>query len=96
MDMRMVDLPEGTRLIYANWVRTNSSPFDVALDFGYSPEQGPPDSVPVRVVMSWEEAKAMVALLSENIADYEEQAGPIRKLFSIPSEGNAGDDSPQD
>ncbi|MBS1888413.1 MAG: DUF3467 domain-containing protein [Actinobacteria bacterium] len=88
----MAELSPQTQLIYANWVRTNASPFDVALDFGYSPEQGPPDSIPVRVVMSWEEAKALVALLSENMADYEEQAGPIRKLFATQSEENAGDD----
>ena len=91
MDMRMAELPEGTQLVYANWVRTNSSPFDLSIDFGYTTAPGPPDEYPVRVVMSWEEAKGLLSLVAENVADYEDQAGPIRDLFESGPESDADD-----
>lgn len=76
----MADLPEGTQLVYVNWVRAQSTPFDLGLDFGYNDAPGPPDSYPVRVVMSWEHAKAFIQLLENGLKSYEEQAGPVRDM----------------
>jgi hypothetical protein len=77
----MAELPEGTQLIYANWVRMVGTPFELSIDIGYHDEQGPPERFPARIAMSWEHAKAVSDLLARNIADYEEQAGPIREVF---------------
>jgi uncharacterized protein DUF3467 len=67
-------------MVYANWVRAGQSPFDLTLDFGYRRKPGPPAKFPVRVVMSWEHAKALRAVLDSALTDYEKVAGPIREL----------------
>ena len=74
-------LPDDTDLVYANWVRLNASLLDLSIDFGYveEPFTGPPeDGYPVRVVMSWEQAKGLIELLQDNIRVYEENVGQIR------------------
>ena len=63
---------------------------DVAIDFGYVEESfmGPPeDGYPVRVVMSWEQAKGLIELLQENVKLFEEHVGKIRDF-----EGEGDDD----
>jgi hypothetical protein len=79
-----------TQPIYANWVRSTATPFEMALEFGYSPEGGPPADVPVLVAMTWEHAKALADLLNSNLAAFEAQAGPIRNVFEPANQG--GDD----
>jgi len=59
-------------------MRMNATIFDLAIDFGYHDEPGPPDAFPVRVAMSWEHAKALADLLARNIQAFEEDMGEIR------------------
>lgn len=77
----MTNVPEGTDLVYVNWVRTNATPFDIGIDVGYNDAPGPPDSYPVRLLMTWEHAKAFVELLERNIQSYEEEVGSLRDLI---------------
>ncbi len=58
----------------------NATLFDLAMDFGYADEPGPPDDFPVRVVMSWEHAKSLADLLAQNIQAYEEDIGEVRNF----------------
>jgi hypothetical protein len=67
-------------VIYVNWVRTLASPYDLSLDLGFATDPGPPQTFPVRAVMSWEEAKVLSALLTDAIEGYEENVGPIRDM----------------
>jgi hypothetical protein len=67
-------------LLYANWVRVAATPYDVAMDFGYREDDGAPRSPDARVVMAWEHAKDVLALLQNTIEQYEKQAGPIREF----------------
>jgi hypothetical protein len=87
----MADLPEGTQLVYANWVRLGSTPFDISIDIGYQPEPGPPDSYPLRVVMSWEHAQAFARLLDRTIESYKEQAGELREFEEVPPNDDQAD-----
>jgi hypothetical protein len=83
MTIGIAKLPEETALVYANWVRMNANLLDLAIDFGYVEESfmGPPeDGFPVRVVMSWEQAKGLLELLQENIQIFEGYAGTIRNF----------------
>jgi Protein of unknown function (DUF3467) len=94
MTTGIAKLPEDTALVYANWVRMNAGLLDLSIDFGYVEESfmGPPeDGFPVRVVMSWEQAKVLVELLQENVKLYEEHAGKIR---DFEGEGDDDDDQP--
>lgn len=94
MTRDIAKLPDDTALVYANWVRMNASLLDLAIDFGYveEPFVGPPeDGYPVRVVMSWEQAKGLVELLEDNIRVYEENIGRIR---SFDGEEADDDDDP--
>lgn len=56
----------------------NATLFDLAIDFGYHDEPGPPGAFPVRVAMSWEHAKALADLLAKNIKAYEDEVGQVR------------------
>jgi len=76
----MANLPEDTKLIYANWMRVNGTVYDVGIDFAYIDEDGPPDSYPVRVVMTWEHARLLHGLLERNLASYEEQVRPVQNF----------------
>ncbi len=90
MTTPIVKLPDNTKLVYANWVRLNANVLDLGIDFGYVEEafMGPPeDGFPVRVVMSWEQAKGLMELLQENVSLYEQHAGKIRDF-----EGEEEDD----
>jgi Protein of unknown function (DUF3467) len=86
----IADLPENTKLVYANWVRMNATPFDLAIDLGYHDEPGPPDAFPVRVAMSWEHAKVLADLLAQNIKAYEDQVGEVR-IFDEDGDAHGGD-----
>jgi hypothetical protein len=95
MTTGIAKLPEDTALVYANWVRMNASLLDLAIDFGYVEEAfvGPPEGgFPVRVVMSWEQAKGLLELLQENVELYERHAGTIRGF----DEGGNDDDDQAD
>jgi Protein of unknown function (DUF3467) len=67
-------------LLYANWVRIAATPYDVALDFGYREDDGPPRVPDARVVMAWEHAKDVLTLLQNTVEQYEKQVGPIREF----------------
>jgi hypothetical protein len=67
-------------LIYVNWVRYISSPYDLSLDVGYRADPGPPEEFPVRLVMSWEQAKILRLLLEDAVDGFEENVGPIREI----------------
>lgn len=71
-------------LIYVNWVRYISSPYDLSLDVGYRSEPGPPDEFPVRLVMTWEQAKILRLLLEDAVDDFEENVGSIREIEGKP------------
>jgi hypothetical protein len=75
-------LPETPEPIYANVVQITTGPFDLTLDFGFkSPErlraQSPDFDIVARVSMSLGHAKSMIPLLTAQIAQYEQQVGPI-------------------
>ncbi len=73
------DHEKAERLIYANWVRLNKTPYDVGLDFGYREGPAPPpDTYPVRLVMTWEHARDLKRLLDAAIKEYGTQLGEIR------------------
>lgn len=94
MTTHIAKLPEDTDLVYANWVRLNATLLDLSIDFGYveEPLTGPPeDGYPVRVVMSWEQAKGLIELLEDNVRVYEENVGRIRSFDGE----EAGDDDDQ-
>jgi Protein of unknown function (DUF3467) len=94
MTSHIAKLPEDTDLVYANWLRLNASLLDLSIDFGYveEPFMGPPeDGYPVRVVMSWEQAKGLIELLQDNVRVYEENVGRIRSFDGE----EAGDDGDQ-
>jgi hypothetical protein len=83
MTIPIADLPENTKLVYANWARMNPTPYDLSIDFGYNDEPGPPKEFPVRLAMSWEHARTLAILLERNLKAYEEQAGEIREFEEV-------------
>jgi hypothetical protein len=71
---------------HANFVQVHGNAFDVALDFSYranpDDEQLPPL---LRLTMSWEHLLAMIPVLEESVASYEEQIGelpPVREAIA--------------
>lgn len=81
------------QLVYANWSRYRAGAFDLALDFGYNakPEDGPPETYPVRIVMSWEHALIFSQLLQDAIKGYQGQVGDIRQLAEIEGDNDSPD-----
>ncbi len=72
----------GDKLVYANWVRLDATPYDVSMDFGYRTTDEPPKDFPVHLVMTWEHAKDLLSLLSNAVEQYTENVGPIRDFGS--------------
>jgi hypothetical protein len=66
--------------VYANVVTFHGSPFDVAMDFGARVDTEEPD-FEVRVTMSWPHAKLMLAVLQDQVRNYEEKVGAIPDLL---------------
>jgi hypothetical protein len=67
--------------IYSNAVRAHAGAFDVALDFVYElGDATEPPEPGVRVVMSWEHAAALVHVMGQLLAKYQEQLGPLPDL----------------
>lgn len=71
-------------VVYVNWVRYRSSPYDLSLDVGYRSNPGPPQDFPIRLVMSWEQAKILRVLLEDAVDGFEENVGPIREIEGEP------------
>lgn len=70
-------------LVYANWFRSLSSPYDLTLDLGYRSAATPPQPS-VRLVLSWEYALSLRETLDALIKEYEEDSGEeIRKLGGV-------------
>lgn len=65
-------------VVYANWVRVESTPFDIAIDLGYRSDPSPPVRFPVRVITTWEHAAVLRDLLDSAISEYEEEIGALR------------------
>jgi hypothetical protein len=57
-----------------------ASPYDLILDLGFRTEDAPPSTFPIRVVMSWEQAKSLSELLQFSVQDYENEVGEIREF----------------
>ncbi len=74
--------PPADKLVYANWVRLDATPYDVSMGFGYRLGPTPPKEPAVQLVMTWEHAKDLLLLLGNAIEQYEQQAGPIRDFES--------------
>lgn len=77
------------KIIYTNVIRTGITPFDLRIIFGQVAEPTPGgDPVQqvddlVTVVMSAEEAKAMVTIMQQAVAGYEAMYGEIRDLTPL-------------
>jgi hypothetical protein len=76
------DIPQD-KLVYANWMRLQGTPYDVALDFGYRTDEAPPAAPAVHLVMTWEHAKDLLTLLGKAVEEYGEQVGGIREFESV-------------
>ncbi len=70
------------KLVYANWVRLEATPYDISMDFGYRSTENPPKDFPVHLVMTWEHAKDLLLLLDNAVKQYGENVGAIRDLGS--------------
>jgi hypothetical protein len=67
----------GLPILYANWVRLNPGPFDLAIDVGYvAPDT--PQAPDVRLVMTWEHAKILRHALDEIVEQRERNTGEIK------------------
>jgi hypothetical protein len=62
--------------VYANVVQFHGGPFDIVMDFGARIDNESPD-YHVRVTMSWQHLKVMLAVLQEQVSSYEAQIGQI-------------------
>lgn len=68
--------------LYANAVEMTVGPFDLIMDFGFKPPESTKrqstEVEPVaRIAMSLAHAKSMIPLLTNMIAQYEQNVGPI-------------------
>jgi Protein of unknown function (DUF3467) len=81
-------------VVYANWVRVDMTPYDIALDLGYHSTPEPPARFPVRVIMTWEHARDLRGLLDESIKRFEADIRPIREeeAVSTPARDLPGDE----
>jgi hypothetical protein len=77
---------EPPQRVYANTMAMYGGAFDVAMDFGARVGDEEP-TYDVRVSMSWQHFKLMVAICQQQIAAYEAQAGPIPMLATITDAG---------
>jgi hypothetical protein len=71
--------------VYANSAQLEVTPWDFTLIFGEIQRYGPSPSEArieqqVAVVMSPQHAKALLGILSGNVAEYEQRVGEIRLL----------------
>lgn len=77
------------KTIYANVIRTGITPFDVRIIFGQVAEITPGDPVVQQVddlatvIMSAEEAKAMILIVQQAVDGYESMYGEIRNLTPL-------------
>ena len=76
------------KTIYANVIRTGITPFDVRIIFGQVAEPTPGDPVQqvddlATVIMSAEEAKAMLVIMQQAVDGYEAMYGEIRNLTPL-------------
>ncbi len=72
--------PQAQGLVYANWLRVGTTPFEMAIDFGYRADPAPPAEYPVRIVMSWEQARELRLLVDDAIETYKSDFGEIREF----------------
>jgi len=78
-------IAEPTQLIYANILKAEGGPYDVALEFGYKAGEAEP-VFPVRVAMSWEHAKSLLQLLDNLIEGFEERVAEVPDVSKLENE----------
>jgi Protein of unknown function (DUF3467) len=71
------------KLVYANWVRLDATPYDVSMQFGYRMGETPPKDPAVQLVMTWEHAKDVLTLLGGAVEQYDKNVGTIRDFGSV-------------
>lgn len=76
------------KTIYSNVVRIGITPFDIKIVFGQVADSIPGDPAQqvddlATVIMSAEEAKAMIPFLQQAVQSYEAQYGEIRDVTSL-------------
>ena len=83
--------------VYANTIRTSTTPDEVILDFGMNmPQQGEGGqpmlmfNVGSRVVMNWVGAKRLAASMVQIVRQYEQQYGEIAMQPKQPAPGSGG------
>ena len=86
--------PNETPRHYTNWIILKRNGFDLALDLGYvrdiQPDEDPEVEEVAQVVMTWEHAVILHALLEEAIETYEKTTGPIRRPSGVPPSVDPG------
>ncbi|MGH2508997.1 MAG: DUF3467 domain-containing protein [Ktedonobacteraceae bacterium] len=76
------------KTIYSNVIRTGITPFDVRIVFGQVAEPTPGDPAQqiddlTTVIMSAEEAKAMISIVQQAVQGYEALYGEIRDIMPL-------------
>jgi hypothetical protein len=76
------------KTVYSNVVRIGITPFDIKIVFGQVVDQVPGDPAQqtedlVTVIMSAEEAKAMIPFVQQAVQSYETRFGKIRDVTSL-------------
>lgn len=81
--------PPATRhipVVYFNTAQALATEYELSFDLGYRTATGAEPDFAIRIVTSWEHAKALRDLLDRLIVGYEDSAGPIRDF----SDGQQG------
>lgn len=73
-----IDIPKDLKAVYANIAFISHTPAEMVIDFAQVLPRMPRGTVQARVIMSPMHAKMLQAALSQNIANYERQFGPIK------------------
>lgn len=89
-----VDVAKDLEAVYANLAFISHTPAEMVIDFAQILPRTPRGQIKSRVIMSPMHAKMLQAALTQNIANYERQFGPIQmprnlaqQFFTFPQEG---------
>ena len=97
-----IDIPKSLTAVYANIAFISHTPAEIVLDFAQVLPRMPRGTVQARVIMSPMHAKMLHAALSQNLANYERQFGPIKlpqqinladQFFRFPKDPNDNNES---
>lgn len=94
-----VDVAKDLEAVYANLAFISHTPAEMVIDFAQILPRTPRGQIKSRVIMSPMHAKMLQAALTQNIANYERQFGPIQmprnlaqQFFTFPQEGKGDKD----